>query len=123
MAFNEQQKHDWYISKKALLVKRAKTWAENNPIKCKYSRYKRSARLRNLLFNLTFNEFAEIVSQPCFYCGELRDACNGIDRIDNSQGYLKNNCTPCCKICNKMKGTKTKIEFITKCKQIVEAIP
>ena len=122
MAFNKQQKHDWYISKKALLVKRAKIWAENNPIKYKYSKYKRSARLRSLVFDLTLNEFSEIVSQPCFYCGELQDACNGIDRVNNKCGYMKNNCVPCCKICNKMKGTMAKTEFIIKCQQINEVM-
>jgi hypothetical protein len=30
---------------------------------------------------------------------------NGIDRVDNSKGYTPENTVPCCKICNKIKGT------------------
>jgi hypothetical protein len=36
---------------------------------------------------------------------------NGVDRVNNSLGYTKDNCKPCCKMCNKMKGTMSLEEF------------
>ncbi len=30
---------------------------------------------------------------------------NGVDRIDNAIGYTKENCVPCCAICNNSKST------------------
>ena len=30
---------------------------------------------------------------------------NGVDRVDNSLGYIKENCVACCKICNNAKST------------------
>jgi hypothetical protein len=37
--------------------------------------------------------------------------CSGIDRIDNSKGYIVDNCVPCCTYCNTIKGTRTVEEF------------
>lgn len=88
-----------------------------------YECYKKNASKRNYEFKLTKDEFKILVTQPCFYCGrektqEKRDKQNngsfkytGIDRYDNSKGYTKENCVPCCKTCNMMKGTMTAIEF------------
>jgi len=36
---------------------------------------------------------------------------NGIDRIDNLKGYLKNNIVPCCKFCNTAKSSMSQTEF------------
>ena len=86
----------------------------------KYAMYKGNAKRRKIFFDLNEVQFALIISQPCYYCGELQENFNGIDRIDNNQGYTLENCVPCCTSCNIMKHTKTKKEFIEKCKQIVE---
>ena len=89
-------------------------------IKGLYRYYKKAAKYCNRIFELTRNEFAGIVSQPCYYCGELQANFNGIDRIDNNKGYISNNCVPCCSICNMMKRNTTESQFILKCKQIME---
>lgn len=83
--------------------------------------YKQGAKKRNLFFDLEFHEFVSIISEPCFYCGQeysrlLRTSNgkyhyyksrlvprNGVDRIDNDVGYIKENCVPCCTMCNSMK--------------------
>jgi len=74
--------------------------------------YKNSARKRNLVFELSWDEFIHMTSQNCFYCGSKPKQVysssnntgdyihNGIDRIDNSKGYTLENCVSCCKICN-----------------------
>lgn len=68
----------------------------------RYNIYKKNARRRNLNFQLTKEEFYNITSQPCYYCGNFQNY-NGIDRIDPNKGYYFQNCVPCCEICNKMK--------------------
>lgn len=37
---------------------------------------------------------------------------NGIDRIDSSKGYNKENCVPCCFLCNKMKSNLYYKDFL-----------
>ena len=81
-------------------------------------------------FSLTFEEFDNLISQPCHYCGaEPREAdaallkkrgdthqptirYNGIDRLDPNEGYTLDNCVPCCPTCNYMKHTQQKEEFL-----------
>lgn len=82
------------------------------------SLYKRHAKERNLIFSLTECEFLDLCKKDCFYCGkepsnrlykqnkdgtEMNFIYNGIDRIENTIGYVLENCVPCCKICNYMK--------------------
>ena len=76
--------------------------------------YKTSAKHNNRVFNLTLEQFKEIVLQPCVYCGRPSTKgtqLNGIDRIDNAKGYVKGNCAPCCKWCNRMKRVYSNDEF------------
>src|SRR5258708_34992132 len=74
----------------------------------KYDAYIRSAKKRNLIFELSLEEFIQITSQNCYYCGRLPEQItktssssiyisNGIDRKNNQLGYILNNCLPCCK--------------------------
>jgi len=90
-----------------------------------YYQYKCQAKKRNFVFVLTREFFYEITQQNCFYCGKKPVQCgsrtqrrfgdylyNGIDRVDNSKGYEKDNCVPCCKWCNIMKRDKSMSEFL-----------
>jgi len=82
-----------------------------------YGIYKRMAKNRNLCWEFTKDEFKEITSSNCAYCGappsldtKRKDIngnylYNGIDRVDNKLGYTKNNCLPCCNMCNMAKRT------------------
>lgn len=77
-----------------------------------WNHYKRSARERGLVFELTKDQVRSIVEQDCYYCGQKPTerytaigcageyAWNGIDRVDNTKGYTIDNCVPCCKLCN-----------------------
>jgi len=82
------------------------------------SEYKQGAKSRGLLFNLTKSETLILFKGNCYYCGiEAQQYFkgdwakayngifyyNGIDRRDNSLGYLKENCVSCCTICNRAK--------------------
>jgi len=82
--------------------------------------YKRGAKERHLSWNLTDDEIKYITKLPCFYCGSVPKRTfrvrkgtngnyiyNGIDRVDNSKGYTLENCVPCCRKCNRDKGSIT----------------
>ena len=93
------------------------------PFKCVYASYIRGAKRRGLSFNLTLEQFVEITSQDCHYCGDkpnqkytkkgMRGVAiyNGIDRVDNTIGYEIDNVVTCCGYCNFSKGKKTVEEF------------
>jgi hypothetical protein len=81
-----------------------------------YKTYAKSASSRNIEFRLSEIEFAEIVQQSCYLCG-LVDK-NGIDRFDNSKGYLLENCRPCCGHCNLMKKDRMYDSILRNAEQI-----
>ena len=73
-------------------------------VKVHYDRYLKSSHKRNIQFELTIEEFSEIVSLPCNYCGTFnQNESIGIDRLDSDIGYIDGNIVPCCQECNIMK--------------------
>ena len=94
--------------------------------------YKNRAKRKELTFSITKEEFLNIARKPCFYCGKINSNYmiagkrnggfyyNGIDRFDNNVGYIKENCTPCCKNCNKAKLDQTHEDFLSMVKSIYE---
>lgn len=81
--------------------------------------YIQSARNRNIGFDLTKEQFTKIILLPCYYCASYKeDEVVGIDRINSDKSYILNNCVPCCKICNFMKGTLSKHSFINQAHKI-----
>lgn len=98
----------------------------------RYKEYQQSAKKRNIVWNLSLQEFINISTQKCYYCGtapvyqsriignktETGDVINGIDRIDSNKGYTIDNCVPCCPHCNIMKMQYSVKDFLNKVKQI-----
>lgn len=83
-----------------------------------YSRYKRGAKKRGYNFLLIKKEAKEnFYNTNCSYCGDIFDGL-GIDRVDNSVGYVFENCVPCCPSCNLMKHAFDKSFFLEHCKKI-----
>lgn len=83
-----------------------------------FKMYKRDcARKRNLVFRLTLKQFTTIVKAPCYFCNEDTSA-RGVDRKDNSKGYVFENCFPCCGVCNHAKATMSAQAFIKHCQQV-----
>ncbi len=89
------------------------------------SAYRRSAQARNLAFELSDERLDALFQGPCHYCGaepsqvsitrKSRSApfvYNGIDRLDNSRGYVEGNVVSCCGRCNRAKGTMSREEFL-----------
>ncbi len=82
------------------------------------TRYKKDAKIRNLSFELTNEQFKEFIIKPCYYCGADKPQkqmynnwgevkYTGIDRVDNTKGYAVENCVPCCGKCNVIKKAVT----------------
>lgn len=88
-----------------------------------YSYKSHCAKNRNYKFELTEEQFQILTKQNCYYCNKKPSQIkksllsfyvyNGIDRVDNSKGYIKNNVVACCKECNSKKSGITK-EMIIK---------
>lgn len=93
--------------------------------------YKRSARARGLVYDLTTEEFNKLILGICVYCGDSLSTTKkgqgktsgnfkytGIDRIDSEKGYTIDNCVSCCSRCNFMKHKMDKNTFIEHVKKI-----
>lgn len=107
---------------------RARTNMDHVAVKHRvYRRYHRTSVDRGFEFELSMDDFLNLVSQNCVYCGaepivypgDIKDFSkhedewkrNGIDRIDASRGYTLDNCVPCCWKCNCAKNTQSLDEF------------
>ncbi len=97
-----------------------------------FDSYKQKAKKKNLLFELTLEQFDSFSREKCFYCGSLpyistnykrhhgQFTYTGIDRINNNLGYILSNVRPCCKNCNYAKNTLTEEIFFKMIKNIYE---
>ena len=78
---------------------------------------------RNYLILLPYTVFTDTVIQPCYYCGRFSETgFNGIDRCDNTKGYIVTNIKPCCTVFNMMKLDSPMEAFLDKVKTIVDYI-
>lgn len=94
-------------------------------------RVRDDAKARDLTFEIDIEWFVNTIHLPCHYCGSVdmnssqvslnhSDGSsfktsyryNGVDRMDNSIGYLESNCVPCCFVCNRAKREMGYDEFI-----------
>ena len=90
------------------------------------SSYKNRAKNINKIFELSKDSMILLISSPCFYCGRigsnylrrkfgkktLEMRYNGIDRMNSSIGYIKENVVSCCFLCNRMKMKLSVIKFL-----------
>ena len=75
--------------------------------------YIKSAKIRNIGFELKQEEFESLILQACYYCGHYKEGeVIGIDRIDSLQQYKIDNCVPCCSMCNFMKRSMSIDTFV-----------
>jgi hypothetical protein len=104
-----------------------------------YNSLKSGAKNRNLLFEITYDEFIEISNKPCYLCDEEpkdkhfgytrrrysvnKDTfvvCNSMDRRDNIKGYVKDNVESCCFMCNRIKSNFKLDNLLNHIKKIYE---
>lgn len=88
--------------------------------------YRGHAKKWNRPFELTRQEFEELIRMPCHYCGVLWSnrhvpgdfRYNGVDRIDSSLGYTVGNVVPCCVMCNLAKRNWSQARFLAWIKRV-----
>ncbi len=112
---------DWseFDSKRKRKTKKKKRYAKKYPrsknrsrdylhfrsVSGRYIHLRYIAKKRKKDFNISRSEYEVLLSQPCHYCnGPLNETGSGLDRVDNSQGYVTGNVVPCCRFCNCLKS-------------------
>ncbi len=122
------------LSKERMLKSRPVRNYVKRSSKSLFAHYKKTASSRNLEFSITLDEFDNLIVKNCYYCNKSPDKLlcrrdlkstpimkyNGIDRVDNSKGYILENCATCCYQCNFAKHTLSKYEFLKMIKDIYE---
>ena len=93
--------------------------------------YIQQSRRRKLKWALTKEGARKLFEGPCFYCGASPSVAktipngqgffvfNGLDRVDNQQGYDEANCVSCCRVCNFMKRGMSVGDFLDHVHRIV----
>jgi len=112
-------------------------------LKYSFAQYKHGAKRRGLSFSIGIDEFKNLTSSNCFYCDrppnnpstlppallrKYKDPVvpylsNGIDRKNNTLGYVVENCVPCCRECNFMKQNVSLPDFIDQILKISKKFP
>jgi hypothetical protein len=89
-------------------------------------------RRREVKFELTKEEFKDIITSNCYYCGskpEIRKwifnifkketkPTNGLDKIDPTGHYTADNVVPCCPMCNFIKSDYSQKDFLNQIEKI-----
>lgn len=93
-------KRAYYVKNKNKILKENKSWAISKA--GKLASYKQGAKLRNIEWAISDEQFYELWGKNCFYCNDPVERI-GVDRVDNNKGYVNDNIVPCCSACNRMK--------------------
>ena len=119
----------WLFAKRVVCKQREKSRhklaKENNLYKRVLYNYKKSAAKRGIEWGLTDEEAISLIEQNCAYCGvncanriksgtvvKKEFLYNGIDRIDNTKGYIPENVNACCDMCNHAKKNHSLHDFL-----------
>lgn len=117
----------WSVKSCGCLRGRKRLSEKERLIRHKFREYIKSAKDRGYSFEINDEQFRYMIFDNCYYCGKKPvptkvspTPINGIDRINNEEGYVLNNIVSCCNLCNRMKGTYTKELFFEQIKDIYE---
>jgi len=133
MNYRQRQLEGNYEEYMARNAHNAAKWRENNPekviennenkkksIPASFYMYQKRAEEYRLPFEFTLDEFESLVKQPCYYCEIIQEkGFNGIDRKNQKEGYITENCVSCCKMCNFIKGSLDNITFVQRVEHIL----
>ena len=121
--------------KKCGRIKRRNTFCKNTEdslIKTLYKSYASNAKKRNYDFDISYDNFIQMIFKECFYCGDIGSneykrnyrslKYNGIDRLDNTKSYSSENIVTCCGTCNFMKNKTSLDDFYIKIEKIFNRI-
>lgn len=80
----------------------------------RFSRGKSEAKRRKIVWELTLQQYIDLIQKECYYCGVSMENETGVglDRIDNNKtiGYVMNNVLTCCGSCNQIRGSNLTVE-------------
>lgn len=99
--------------------------------------YKRNGIIRGKTWQLTVDACRKLFFSECHYCGNPPSAVfrytgtkiavdlihAGIDRVDNSVGYIQSNVVSCCSRCNYAKKAESYDDFIDMCRKVAAKHP
>lgn len=121
------------------LSRRSKSCHHNKPdgrslaMNSLYKAYMKSARIREIDFSLTLEQFTYLAQSKCYYCGASPSRIhysdtkrrtssytvyNGVDRYDNDIGYTVFNSRSCCTNCNYGKRAMSAEAYIAHCARV-----
>lgn len=93
-------------------------------MKLRYDDFTKKSRSRGMVNTLTFDQWMELVTAPCWYTGrppERRQTsrgeitCHGLDRLDNTKGYTLDNVITSCSEVNVIRGNIKQATFLILC--------
>ena len=109
-----------------------KRWRQNNitsiakydeSLERRFVKAKRRANNRKIEWSISLEEYASFAFQECFYCqnklGDKVAVSTGLDRIDNSKGYISGNIVSCCNMCNTIKNDFLSSEEMKQVAQLI----
>lgn len=74
----------------------------------RYNTLRDRVKKSNIELCLTENQYIVLIDSPCYYCnnklGLPPETGIGLDRLDNSKGYIEGNVVSCCEFCNCIKN-------------------
>lgn len=85
--------------------------AQPRTLASRYRTHYNNARTRGIENHLTIEQYDELTSQNCHYCGGKYGYHNGVDRVDSALGYIPGNYVPCCWVCNSAKRNADPARF------------
>ena len=98
-------------------------------LRCLWRTHVQGCLRRDIPNLLTPQEYWEVSQRKCFFCGRVPFNTtkwagapvveyNGVDRVDNTLAYQKDNVVACCKTCNGMKSSRPVEEFLSHCERV-----
>lgn len=101
----------WYAEHKTQVDAKNAAYRQRFPAESKVQTLRADAATRGLEYTLDPRLARDLVTDNCFYCGAAPIPVNGIDRVDNSRGYVEDNVVSCCTVCNTAKLDKSLLAF------------
>ena len=110
--------HRKRLLEKGEWIRKARRLWTNTP-RGRLKSYKDNAKKGGHVWALSDEEFLSFWEKPCHYCGGGIKTI-GLDRVENSKGYILENVVPCCSVCNRMKSDCVISTFLSHIKAIYE---
>jgi len=92
---------------------------KRDPVKRTWKAYRANARYKGIEYSLPRELHDDLVTDACYYCGELPAPTNGIDRVDNARGYVISNVVTACFRCNSSKSSGSREAFLAWARNVV----